>query len=97
MSRFWVTALGAGVTLLMLAVALMNTRPGSLVDLPHSFAYHSPYLLAWRLLLYAAIATLWWQVDRQRKDAASRNQWRRLAAICALLILAVELSRGTRA
>ena len=96
MSRPWLTALGAGVALLMLAVALMNSRLGSLVDLPHSFAYHSPYLLVWRLLLYAAIATLWWQVDRQRKDAASRQQWHRLAAVCALLILAIELTRGMR-
>ena len=95
MSRPWLTALGAGVALLLLAVALMNSRLSSVVDLPHSFAYHPPYLLVWRLLLYAAIATLWWH--RQRKDAASRQQWHRLAAVCALLILAIELSRGTRA
>jgi glucan phosphoethanolaminetransferase (alkaline phosphatase superfamily) len=93
-SRPWLTALGAGVALLMLAVALMNSRLGSLVDLPHSFAYHSPYLLVWRLLLYATIATLWWRVDRLRTEPAARAQWRRLAAICALLILAIELSRG---
>ena len=94
MRRPWLTALGIGVALFLLMVALLNTRLGSLTDLPSPLAHRSPYLLAWRLLLYAAIATLWWQVDRQRKDAASRQQWHRLAAVCALLILAIELSRG---
>lgn len=97
MSRPWLTALGTGVALLLLTVALLNTRLHSLTDLPYPLAHRSPYLLAWRLLLYGAIATFWWQVDRQRTDPTARTAWRRLAAVCALLILATELSRGMRA
>ena len=96
MSRHWLTALGIGVALLLLMVALLNARLDGLTDLPYPLADHAPYLLAWRLLLYAAIATLWWQVDRQRTDPAARHAWRRLGAVCALLILATELTRGMR-
>jgi len=92
------TALGIGVALFLLMVALLNTRLDSLTDLPYPLADHAPYLLAWRLLLYGAIATLWWRVDRRlRTDPVARNAWRRLAAVCALLILATELTRGLRA
>ena len=97
MSRPWLTALGTGVALLLLTIALLNTRLGNLADLPNPLAHHSPYLLAWRLLLYGAIATLWWQVDRQRTDPAARHAWRRLGSVCAVLILATELTRGMRA
>ena len=92
MSRRWLTALGIGVALFLLTVALLNTRLDSLTDPAH----RSPYLLAWRLLLYGAIATLWWQVDRQRTDPTTRHAWRRLGSVCALLILATELTRGMR-
>lgn len=91
------TALGIGVALFLLMVALLNTRLDSLSDLPSPLAHRSPYLLAWRLLIYGAIATLWWQVDRRRTDPAARHAWRRLGSICALLILATELTRGMRA
>lgn len=97
MSRPWLTALGIGVALLLLMVALLNARLDGLTDLPYPLADHAPYLLAWRLLLYGAIATLWWQVDRQRTDPAARHAWRRLGSVCALLILATELTRGMRA
>jgi glucan phosphoethanolaminetransferase (alkaline phosphatase superfamily) len=93
MRRHWLSTVGAGVAMVMLAVALMNTRLDALSSPPHQ----SPYLLAWRLLLYGAIALLWWRLDRLRTDPAARQQWRRLAAICALLILAIELGRGLRA
>jgi hypothetical protein len=96
-SRPWLTALGTGVALLLLTVALLNTRLDSLTDLPYPLAHRSPYWLAWRLLLYGAIATLWWQVDRQRTDPAARHAWRRLGSVCAVLILATELTRGMRA
>lgn len=94
MRRPWLTALGIGVALFLLMVALLNTRLGSLSDLPSPLAHRSPYWLAWRLLLYGAIAALWWRVDRLRTDPVARNAWRRLAAVCALLILAVEFTRG---
>ena len=96
MRRRWLSMAGAGATLVMLAVALLNTRLGALAD-QSSPPHHSPYLLAWRLLLYGAIALLWWRLDRLRTDPAARNQWRRLAAVCALLILAIELGRDPRA
>lgn len=86
------TALGTGVALFLLTVALLNTHLDSLTDLAH----RSPYWLAWRLLLYGAIATLWWQVDRQRTDPATRHAWRRLGSVCALLILAAEFTRDMR-
>lgn len=91
------TALGTGVALFLLTVALLNTRLDSLTDLPYPPVHRSPYWLAWRLLLYGAIATLWWQVDRQRTDPATRHAWRRLGSVCALLILATELTRCMRA
>lgn len=91
------TALGIGVALFLLMVALLNTRLDSLSDLPSPLAHRSPYWLAWRLLLYGAIATLWWQVDRQRTDPAARHAWRRLGSVCALLILAAEFTRCMRA
>lgn len=97
MSRHWLTALGIGVTLFLLMVALLNTRLDRLTDLPYPPAHRSPYLLAWRLLLYGAIATLWWQVDQQRTDPGARHAWRRLGSVFALLILAAELTRGMRA
>lgn len=75
----------------MLAIALMNTRLGSLADLPSQLSHHTPFLLVWRLLLYAGIAALWWLVARLRTDPTARQQ---LAAVCAMLILAVELTRG---
>lgn len=97
MSRPWLMALGIGVALFLLMVALLSTRLDSLTDPSYPLAHRSPYWLAWRLLLYGAIATLWWQVDRQRTDPAARHAWRRLGSVCALLILATELTRGMRA
>jgi hypothetical protein len=91
------TALGIGVALFLLMVALLNTRLDSLSDLPYPLAHRSPYLLAWRLLIYGAIAALWWRVDRQRTDPAARHAWRRLGSVCAVLILATELTRCMRA
>lgn len=96
MRRHWLSIVGTGAAMLMLAVARMNTHLGALGD-QSSSQHDSPYLLAWRLLLYGAIALLWWLLDRLRTDPAARQQWRRLAAVCALLILAIELGRGLRA
>ncbi len=97
MSRPWLTALGIGVALLLLMVALLNARLDGLTDPSYPLTHRSPYWLAWRLLLYSAITTLWWQVDRQRTDPGARHAWRRLGSVCALLILATELTRGMRA
>jgi len=92
-SRRWLTALGTGVAMLVLTWALLNTQLASLTERPNPPTPIVPYLLAWRVLLYAGIATLWWQVDQMQATPAARSQWRRLGGVCGLLILAVEFTR----
>jgi hypothetical protein len=86
--------------MLVLAAALLNAQPGSLAGMPNPhklLSPYSPFLLAWRVLLYAGIATLWWKVDQLQTNPAARSQWRRLGVVCGLLILAIEITRGEQA
>lgn len=100
MSRRRLTVLGASMAMLMLAAVLLHAQLGSLAGMPNpykSLSPYSPFLLAWRVLLYVGIATLWWKVDQLQTNPAARSQWRRLGVVCGLLILAVEITRGGQA
>lgn len=100
MSRRGLTVLGTSMAMLVLSAALLKAPLGSLAGMPNPNKFlspYSPFLLAWRVLLYVGIATLWWKVDQSQTNPAARSQWRRLGVVCGLLILAVEITRGGQA
>jgi hypothetical protein len=94
MRRRGVALLGTGLLSVCTVLVLTQLNPDQLNALPRQLERHAGALLLWRLLIYGALAWLWWQLDHQQQSCPVRTHWRRLGLICALLITGIELSRS---